>query len=90
MKLETILNAYGYAMYDIGNNKPTLFRLGYILKRKEQAYKFKERLLEKIVEIDTDNGLNGSICEEGFYKCSECRAVLQLVRPGKWQCPRCG
>ena len=28
-------------------------------------------------------------CNQVIY-CSECGSLLQFVRPGKWQCPRCG
>ena len=33
---------------------------------------------------------DGEFAEEVAHRCVECGSELELVRPGKYQCPKCG
>ena len=58
------------------------------------------RLNERVREVDYDlRNLSeqiavrpGPICEDDLphhHYCGDCGTLLQIVRPGKWQCPEC-
>lgn len=39
------------------------------------------------MRVEQVNGQNGELTV--VHKCAKCGRKLQLVRPGKYQCPRC-
>ena len=58
------------------------------------------RLNERVRKVDYDlRNLSeqmavrpGPICEDDlphYHYCGDCGTLLQIVRPGKWQCPEC-
>lgn len=104
MKLSTILNAYGKAMaldgkyayvfsgYSNLSERGMAYYSNETKKKTRQAEKFKARLLRVIKLHDGECSFSFT---DAYYEddlrhcCLECGGEMQIVRPGKWQCPKC-